>query len=265
MWYNKDMNKPHRGFKRVLALPDKHIPYQDKRALKAVFKYMGEEWWDEVIDLGDLLDLGEISDWAAGKPGEVENARIQETFDAGNAYWDKVQDLATRQNPKCKQVYIQGNHEYRIERLYKKYPVLTGSLDIRDRLNLDSRGIKWVAQWAKGEIHQVGQLYFAHGYSTAVNHSLTTARLVGAHIVYAHAHDRQQATDKRIGHNNGPRAASIGCLCDLDQHYLNGGPTRWELGFGVYDFYPDGAFQEHYVRLQDYKFIGPTNGKIYRG
>ena len=258
------MNKPHKGFKRVLALPDIHYPYHDQRALDAVFKYVKDEWFDEAVQLGDLLDFSEISDWNRGKPGLTENMRVQDTFDAGNEFWYTLQNLTWRNNPKCKHTYLEGNHEQRIERLYARHPIYTGMFDVEHWLELKRRSIKWVRCDSKGEIHKVGQLYFTHGYSANLHHALSTVRAVGAHIRYGHTHDRQYTADKRIGHNQAPTAASLGCLCDLNQPYLKGGPTRWEHGFGVFDFYPDGAFQEHYVRLHDYQFIGPTNGKLYK-
>ena len=56
--------------KVIVAISDLQCPYQDQRAVDAVADWIEEIKPDEVLNVGDAIDLPQISRWTKGTEGE---------------------------------------------------------------------------------------------------------------------------------------------------------------------------------------------------
>lgn len=98
---------------------------------------------------------------------------------------------------------------------------------------------------------------------TVPNGSLIVRRN-GKVCITQNTHTHQSYTCEREGDNNKYEAASLGCLCEYQQDYLRGNPTKWQQGFGVFRFQRGGFFNRYFVAIFGHRFVSPE-GKEYRG
>ena len=86
----------------------------------------------------------------------------------------------------------------------------------------------------------------------------------GKVLVTQNTHDMVSSALRHHGSDNTKVAHSMGCLCDYNQEYMRGRPTKWQQGFGVFYFWPDGKFNFYPVMIFDHSFLSPS-GKFYSG
>ena len=60
-------------------------------------------------------------------------------------------------------VYLEGNHENRIEPYIDAHPAMEGLIEVDKALDLNKRRMKWVRSWSKGELFTLGNCSFHHG------------------------------------------------------------------------------------------------------
>ena len=245
--------------KNVLVIPDLQIPYEDTHSLAAVEKVMFDYKWDEIIQLGDFLDLDCISSHNVNRLRTVAGKTIQKDFDAGNKILDRWQRLA----PKSKITILEGNHDERMLRYLDANPQLVGALEVPKGLRLKERGIQWVPYWSQGELYKIGNAYFAHGQYTNEFHAKKMVSRFGVNIFYGHNHELQSYSLVLRGENKTLVGQSMGCLCRYDQSWLQGRPTNWQQAFATFHFFDDGFFTYNVVRIFKHRFY--YQGKEYRG
>lgn len=246
---------------KVLVLPDIHVPFHDTAAIEAVIDYAKDERWDELIQLGDFVDLDVVSRFVIGKPGVIEGRRLSDDYEMGGRLLDRLLSAARKKNPDCKATLLEGNHEHRINRWLESYPQLRGMLEVPIGLKLKERGVNWVEADSKGEIYKVREVAFAHGLYFNLHHAKKTLEEFDVgDIWYGHCHDQQEYT-KSSYNNRKRRGGSLGCLCSLDLDYVQGRPTRWQHGFGAF-FFGGSTYAAHRIRIDGGEFVAP-NGKHY--
>ena len=244
---------------RWIVLPDIHVPYEDKKTLAVVEKYMADQKWDGYIQLGDLLDLDSISRFSEGLAGEIENLRVDMDFDRGYKLLKRHRQIV---GDHCEMVMLEGNHEFRVDTFYAKYPQLRGLLDVERNLKLKELGIKWVMCYTKGAVFRRGRALFHHGLYCNKYHAEKHSSEYGENIFYGHVHDVQGISRVRAGKDETYVGQSLGCLCS-DQRYMRGKPDKWQQAFGVFHFFPDGFFNYFVVRIFKNRFVSPE-GKTYK-
>lgn len=244
----------------VLVLPDIHIPVEDKLTMRAVERYMADCQLDEVIYLGDLMDLGVISSHNKDNLRAISGQSLAKDYAAGNAFLDRHQNLA----PNAKFTLIEGNHCYRAERLVNAQPQLEGLVEPQIQLRLEERGINWVPFWSKGALYTIGKANYGHGLWTSKYHARQHLEAYGINFFYGHTHDEQLASKVSYGDNNTVVAHSFGCLCDYFQSYIKGKPTKWQQCFAKFHFRPDGFFNYTVTKIFDHAFVSPE-GVLYDG
>lgn len=240
-------------------------PFEDRVTLKAVEKYMGEEYWDYVINLGDFMDFNCISHFNAGLPGLTLGETLEKDYDHANEILDRHVKLARKKNDSCEIVLLEGNHDYRVVIYGNRFPELGELLSVPRMLGLKRRGVKWVKSWSRGELYKIGHATFHHGRYVNIYHAAKMCRAYGTNIFYGHTHDIQEFSVVLEGADKTIKGKSLGCLCEYDQKYLKGNPTKWQQAITVFYFHEDGFFQEHTIPIFKNRFIGPTNGKVYDG
>lgn len=249
---------------RLLVLPDMHVPVHDRKALSAVLKYAKDESFDEVIQIGDFMDMMVVSSHEKENARGLEGMRLEADYKLGREILDGITKAVQVKNSKCKRVLLEGNHEYRIERFIDKYPGFEGLVEIEKGLELTVSGWKWVRAWSKGDIYGVGNLFFTHGRYHNDHHAKTHATRYAVNLIYGHVHSIQTYSLPRFGSNKAVIARSIGCLCNLNQGYMRGAPTAWQQA--VADIWVDysGRSTISLIEISDGRFVAP-NGKTYIG
>jgi len=98
-----------RKARRVVLLPDIHYPYQDQNCLNAVFHFL--KWFkpDELVLLGDAMDMTAVSHWLekSNKRRQKENLRLRKSYD--NFDRDVLLKLEKILPKWCVKVYMGGN------------------------------------------------------------------------------------------------------------------------------------------------------------
>lgn len=248
---------------RWIIIPDMQVPYHDKASVAAVEAYMAAHRWDGYLNLGDFMDIFELSKYVADKPGAIKGD-LQEAFAEGNRILDRHVELTRAQNRKARMVLLQGNHEYRCVDFAQRHPGLQLQLDVERNLRLRERGIEWHESWEKGEPLKLGHAHFLHGRFIGQNHAAKMANAYGVSIYYGHTHDVMLHPRTALGNDTTIEAGSLGCLCEYDQKYLRGAPTNWQQAFGTLFLFPDGFYNIYVTRIFKHRFVGP-DGVQYGG
>jgi len=248
--------------KRAIVLTDIHAPYEDKRSLAAVEKLMADLRFDWYLNLGDFIDLDCISHHNKNNLRAVEAKRLQLDYDHAGTILDRHQKLIRANNKDAEFVVLEGNHENRIERYIDANPALEGMVEVPTALEFGRRKIKWVPYWSRGTVFRIGKATFIHGKYGGEHHAKKHVQKFGCNIFYGHIHDVQCYSAEMLGKDNTLVGQSLGCLC-LPQGYMRGGPDKWQQAFAIFEFFPDGFFQYHVIRLFKHRFS--YGGKVYQG
>jgi len=239
-----------RKAKRSVLLPDIHYPYQDEPSMDAVFQFIKWLKPDEVVLLGDAMDMTAISHWLEDKNMRktLENKRIKEEYDGFGR--DILSRIEASVPHSCKLVYMGGNHCDWAYQLVESDPRLEGMVEPEIVLNLKQRGWEWIPYITIDKngntnmgTYRIGKLLVFHGMYTNKYHSAKTAETFSRSVAYGHTHDRQVYTKVHV---DDPRsyhtAQSIGCLCKKSPSYLKGRANRWVNAFGVVYSLPNGDY-----------------------
>src|SRR5699024_3388466 len=79
--------------KRIFVIPDTQLPYDDRKALKAVIRCIGDLQPDEVIHIGDLMDYPQPSRWNKGTRGEFEGSVYEDSEQAKRRLLAPLRDV----------------------------------------------------------------------------------------------------------------------------------------------------------------------------
>ena len=61
-----------------VLISDTQCPYEDKKAITAVIRFISECKPDEVVHIGDVMGLPELSSRAGGSRQEFENSALKD-------------------------------------------------------------------------------------------------------------------------------------------------------------------------------------------
>ncbi|QXN73892.1 metallophosphoesterase [Mycobacterium phage Eaglepride] len=223
---------------RIVVISDTQIPYDDRRALRAVIRFIGDYQPTRVIHIGDLMDFPQPSRWNKDTRGEFE----------GSVFKDAEQCKHRFLGP-LRTVYVgpvgvhEGNHDERPRTYLAKYaPALaeTRAFHFETLLDFDGFGIEVLP-----EFHKVAPGWVTtHGHRGQIslsriagNTALNAARKFGTSVVMGHTH--------RLGigsHTEGYGGISKRILTGMEvgnlmnmrlAEYLKGGTGNWQQGFGL--------------------------------
>jgi predicted MPP superfamily phosphohydrolase len=243
--------------KRVLALPDIHYPLHDQRSLSCVERFIPDFAPTHVVYIGDVMQMDSVSHWLADKRRSLEGQRLLKDYEGTNALLDRHQALA----PDATFVLILGNHEDWVRQYIDLHPEMEGLLEVDRCLRLRERHFTTIPF---GSSYQVGKLYYMHGVYTNEHHSKSTVMAFQRNVRYGHTHDIQQYTwMSPVDQDSRHSASSIGCLCNVNPHYMKHKPNRWMHGFSVAFVRSDGTFTDFTIPIVKGKFT--YEGKTYVG
>ena len=221
---------------RVIVLPDMQIPYQDKKAVRAMQEFVADYEPDKLFCVGDEADSPEPSRWNKGSAGEFAGTLqkgLDETAAIMKGFKEAIGD---------KEFHVmRSNHGDRIENYVNRYaPALASlrDLDYSKLLGYRENNITYhdkIWSFAPGWI-------MAHGdegnlIKTAGGTALSLARKTGSSVVCGHTH-RLGIQHEHSGFNgkiqNRLFGVEVGHLMDLSKaSYLNTGSANWQQGFSI--------------------------------
>lgn len=211
---------------KCLVIGDIHAPFHDEKAVGVALALSKHIKPDVIVFNGDILDALAVSRFNKDPKRAL---MLQEELDA-------TCDVLTafrRANPKAKMVFIEGNHEARLQSyLQSKSPELHGlrALDIEGLLGLKELGIKYIKSRGRSAYWRYGAITIGH-FDRVSKHSANTEKLLmddrNESLIQGHTH-RGGVYYKTLP--NGTVMAGIGgfCLCDTSPDYCT--DPNWQQG-----------------------------------
>lgn len=226
----------------VVALCDQHLDHTTppSQAYIVSKQFCKDIQPDEIVMVGDFLDLPYLAKWNKDTPLLVEGRRYQADFEMARR---ELTDLRTS----CqKMTFLEGNHENRVTRFIEQHPLLDGSLNVETDLDLRSLGVKFCPM---NTVYSCGKLNFTHGWFWNKYHAMKHLNDMGDHIFYGHTHDHQVVI-KQVRATREPYIAmSMGCLCDLNPYWKRNRPNEWVNGFGYFEVGTKGNFTPLFIPI----------------
>ncbi|WP_189055272.1 metallophosphoesterase family protein [Longimycelium tulufanense] len=224
--------------KRIVVISDLQIPYEDRRAVKALLRFLKEYQPDEVVQIGDLMDYPQPSRWSRGTAAEYEGSVFKDSEYARKNFLAPLRDVFS--GPVG---VIEGNHDLRPRTYLSRYaPALAGAgaFDMETLLDFDGFGIQRLPDFydlAPGWVVTHGHLGGIRLSQIAGNTALNAAKKFGASVMMGHTH--------RLGmgsHTTGyggkvtktVTGVEVGNLMNMKAAgYLKGGTGNWQQGFAI--------------------------------
>lgn len=232
--------------KNALIIPDCHVPFEDKEAYSLMLYVAEDVQPDEIVILGDYADFYDVN--SHGKSPEIE-WRLTEEIQAVRERLKEIEDLF----PNANRTFIQGNHEYRLERfINNKAPELYGTIDTPRLLDLHH----WnYVPYGPKQFHRVAgsKLLARHeplGNGVHVAHN--TVVKAGCSVIFGHTH-RIQESQVVMANGDTHRGISAGWLGDENSVVFNYVKShhQWSLGFSVATILDNGNFFNQSVHIID--------------
>jgi hypothetical protein len=219
--------------KKVVVVSDMQIPYHDPVAIRNVVAFIKIFKPDQVITIGDEIDLPQISRWTEGTPGWFEQSLGSDRDATVEILWDlQVTDM------------IRSNHTDRLYNvIMKKIPAFLAlpELKFEKFMKLDELGIKFHHK----PLEFAPDWIAIHGDEGSVKPTpgltaLDAARKHGKSVVCGHTHRAgQSAFTEASGGVLGRilRGVEVGNLMQFSKAGYMKGTGNWQQAFAV--FYVD--------------------------
>lgn len=240
---------------------DLHGNKQNKEAVSALLRDLKGIQPDRIFMGGDIIDCGGFlaEHHTLGYVSESEDSYVEDC-EATNQFLDALQEIC----PSAEIDYLEGNHEWRVERWamnqklahHKDVDLLRRTFHPRNTLHLEKRGITYYEQ---GKVHvpnaPVGwvrkdNLWYVHKLSNASDSAQKALDLSASNVVYFDTHRAQYKPSYLPAHGM-ISAWNPGCLCNRQPLYCNTRPTRWTHGYLIRFISAGGAFQMVPISIDD--------------
>lgn len=265
----------HFGFSAPLTRR-KLTPFHDRNALSLVLDAVSYYEPKYIIVLGDLLDFTEWTDKFLRTP-EVYNMTQPAIIEAG---WFLSE--ITRRAPQAKKVYIEGNHEKRMQDMIMKHLAAGFNLhsfnsqelnplwSVPNLLSLSSLGWEWVGDYPNGAFWLSDNLFAEHG--RYVGQPGGTAPKVikdlTASSIFGHIHRFELASKTLYGVDGAYDVFgfSSGFLGRLDGVVPPGKTNeQWQQGFSMVYFTEDGDLSLYPIPINNGQAIVDPEEPVWIG
>jgi len=282
---DKVVNIKPDGMKRVLVGSDpqfgffkslrtgKLTPFHDRRALDVMLQVAQSHHFEQIVFLGDWLDLADWTDKFIRSPNmywTTQPAAIE-------SKWWLSQFVDA--NPDAKVSIIEGNHDKRINDSIMKHMTEAFELKSVDALNLPpllsvprimalhDLNVEWVGPYPDGQVWITETLVCEHGDRVRQGSGATVASIITTaphSILTGHTH-RIEAAFKTVHGKDKISVVQvwgIGSLCRNDGA-VPGDKKRqnWQQAFAVVEYFDDGMFNVTPIVIQD--GVAIFNSKVY--
>jgi predicted phosphodiesterase len=224
--------------KRIVVISDTQIPFDDRRALAAVVRFIIDTQPDEVVHIGDLMDYPSPSRWTKGSAEEFA-LRIKPDGEQC-----KRRFLAPLRAGYDGPVGIhEGNHDERPRTYLAKYaPALVEfeeQFRFENLLDFDGFGVKVLPEfnkvapgWITTHGHRGGVRLAPKAADTAYNAMMR----FNTSVVIGHTH-RLGIKPHTLGYGGDQKvlwSLEVGNLMNMQlAQYLKGATANWQTGFAL--------------------------------
>lgn len=241
-------------FKRVLW-PDTHCPFHDRKAVEIAIEIAREERPDELVLLGDFEDCYSVSRFT--QDPDKAFTLLEDELEEGKALRARME----RELRPSKVVYIEGNHENRIEKYVRGYaPRLASALNPKDVLGVPRHWV-WVP-WGQRNFYRCGKLLATHGTLATKHAAAAMLDKYGCSVVFGHTH-KIQRFQKRNANGQLLEAFNVGWLGDKHRamEYIENVADASQ-GFAIQYCKPNGDFFVKIVEIENHSAV--HNGKLFK-
>jgi predicted phosphodiesterase len=232
----------------ILFLSDIHLPYHNIQALTLALDYGKKK------DINTIFLNGDIMDCYKASFHEQDPKKRDLSYELQMAR--EFIDLLTKQFPKAKIFWKEGNHEARWKRFLRvKAPVVLGieEFELPILLKLGEKGVTWIPN---NQLVKAGKLNIIHGNEYKGGGGINVARTLwlraGDNVIAGDKHKTQTGLktniDKKI-----VGSWSVGCLCELNPDYMPF--NEWNCGFAHIEIYKNGEFAVHNKQVINAKIL----------
>jgi UDP-2,3-diacylglucosamine pyrophosphatase LpxH len=258
-----DVIKPpsQSNLKHALVIPDGQIgfkwrsdkfgliPLHDRRCWDIILKTIHAYHFDDIILLGDMLDL---TDWSTKFVITPEFQRTTQSalYEFG-WYLGKLRELA----PEANIIYMEGNHEVRLPKKiaesnqasYNLHSIQNPDVPVyslRHLLNLDALDIQFIDGYPDVEHWLNDNLVCTHGtYSSGISGATTQKVIkdVRSSMIMGHCHKMEMASKTVYprGRSVSYSAWAFGTISRIDGTVPGvKKKTNWQQGFGMVGYEP---------------------------
>lgn len=246
--------------KKALVIPDCHVPYHHKRAFEIVL-----EMAKDTKDLQELVILGDFADFYAvnahGKHPHLLHTLMKEIEEVNACL-----DVIDAEFPGIQKVFLEGNHEYRLERyIHQNASALFGITQWDMLFKLDKRP-KWKAvDYGFMQYHKVlGSDLYARHEPYSMSSAKASLSASACNLVYGHVHRIDEAITRRPD-NSRVVNFTPGWLGDNRKKDVFGyvkRPPNWQMGCAFVEV-EGREFEYEIVKLNE-RARCRYNGKSYR-
>lgn len=219
------------GLNLALVIPDTHRPYHDVKAYRlmiSVAKYLRNHI-KEIVLLGDYADFYAVS--SHGKDPSVDQLLIKEIEDVNEGLNELDVEF-----PSAKKIFIEGNHEWRLERYFcNQAPALYGITDLNYLFKMNER-TKWsVIPYSPNQSYSILNSKLKAKHEPPSGPLQNAAKEASCSIVFGHVH--RIISSYHVSLEGKPRGAYCpGWLGDKRKSKIFGyvkSHHQWQLGFAL--------------------------------
>lgn len=241
---------------RVIVIGDGHVTNnQDLSRWDVLGNFIVDTRPDYIVSIGDFLTLDSLSAWDMSKRAKMEGRRYQLEIDAGNEALDRMlkplKSLQKKQRADKKKVYrpeivyINGNHEDRLDRYLEQDPTFEGFASVESDLQLEKRGITFVPYRDYFYIDGVGFTHVPFDKIKPISGVDITrkASMVNVDsVVFGHTHELHVSNVHKQGQKHLQQVLNCGCYFEHKDDYVAGRMTNYWIGIVVLDIWKHGRF-----------------------
>ena len=241
-----------------LVIPDTHAHYQHNNERAS---WLGDLICDLrpdlVIHLGDSADLPSLASYDKGTRASVGRT-YRSDIDAHLDFMDRLFSPVRKLKKKLPhRVFLEGNHEHRIERALDSNPELTGTISFND-LSLD-RYFDETVRYDGGTpgVYEADGVYYAHYFVSGLmgrpisgeHHAASLVRAQLASSTQGHSHlcdysVRTRADGRKI------QGLVAGCYQDYDAPWAGKSNQLWWKGVIIKRNVEGGTYDPEFVSLE---------------
>lgn len=223
---------------RTVIISDTQIPFDDRRVLKAVIRFIGDTQPDEVLHIGDLMDYPSPSRWTKGTAEEFAQRIKPDSEQAKRRFLAPLREVYD--GP----VGVhEGNHDSRPRDYLEKYaPALVEYKDqfrFENLLDFDGFGVSVLPdfyRFAPGWVSTHGHLGGVRLSQKASDTAYNAMMRFNASVVMGHTH-RQGIKPHTLGYGGSQKvlwSMEVGNLMNMRlAQYLKGATANWQTGFAL--------------------------------
>ena len=215
----------------IVTVSDLQVPYQHKPAVRALSEFIRQWGPDDVICVGDEIDMPQVSRWSKGLAGEY----------AGKLHKDRDETSRVLESLGVRHV-MRSNHGTRLfDYLHRYAPALADEPELQYAryMRFADIGVEYHSEmweFAPGWL-------LAHGDEGGLSNeagrtALKLAQRAGKSVTCGHTHRAGVIpfTEAHGGkHVRTLFGMEVGCLMELKKaNYLKSGGANWQLAFGIH-------------------------------